>query len=115
MKSKPRRRAGINGRAVIDASPALKRVCEGLLSGHYSDGDTMRYRPIVDSILNGDWFLVGSDFDAYTNAQAEVASLWTKPDEWTQSAILNTVRMGWFSSDRTIRDYARDIWKVPVK
>ena len=47
--------------------------------------------------------------------QADVASLWTKPDEWTQSAILNTVRMGWFSSDRTIRDYARDIWNVPVK
>ncbi len=60
-----RRRAGIDGRALMEQSTALKRVCEGLLSGHYSDGDTMRFRPIVDSILNGDWFLVGSDFDAY--------------------------------------------------
>jgi starch phosphorylase len=110
-----RRRAGIDGRAVIEGTPALKRVCAALLSGHYSDGDTMRYRPIVDSILNGDWFLVGSDFADYAAAQEKVAFLWTKPDEWTQSAILNTVRMGWFSSDRTIKDYARDIWQVPVK
>jgi len=110
-----RRRAGVNGRAVIEATPALKRVCEALLSGQYSDGDTMRYRPIVDSILNGDWFMVGSDYAAYAAAQENVAALWTKPDDWTHSAILNTVRMGWFSSDRTISDYARDIWNVPVK
>jgi starch phosphorylase len=109
-----RRRAGVDGRALIEANPALKRVCEGLLSGRYSDGDTMRYRPIVDSILNGDWFMVGTDFAAYAAAQTRVSSLWTKPDEWTQSAILNTARMGWFSSDRTIRDYARDVWHVPV-
>ena len=110
-----RRRAGVDGRKVIEETPALRRVCEALLSGHYSDGDTMRYRPIVDSILNGDWFMVGSDFAAYAASQEKVSSLWTKPDDWTHSAILNTVRMGWFSSDRTISEYARDIWKVPVK
>ena len=110
-----RRRAGVDGRAVLDATPALKRVCEALLSGHYSDGDTMRYRPIVDSLLNGDWFMVGSDFAAFAAAQENVSSLWTNPDEWTHSAIMNTVRMGWFSSDRTITEYARDIWSVPVR
>ena len=110
-----RRRAGVDGRAVLDTTPALKRVCEALLSGHYSDGDTMRYRPIVDSLLNGDWFMVGSDFAAFAAAQENVSSLWTNPDEWTHSAIMNTVRMGWFSSDRTITEYARDIWSVPVR
>jgi glycogen phosphorylase len=109
-----RRRSGVDGRALLEATPALKRVCEALLSGRYSDGDTQRYRPIVDSILNGDWFMVGSDFAAYAKAQAKVSSLWAKPDDWTRTTILNTVRMGWFSSDRTIRDYARDIWKLPV-
>jgi glycogen phosphorylase len=104
----------VDGRALIETTPALKRVCEALLSGRYSDGDTMRYRPIVDSILNGDWFMVGTDFAAYATAQNKVSSLWTKTDDWTQSAITNSVRMGWFSSDRTIKDYARDIWNVPV-
>ncbi len=108
------RRAGVDGRALLEATPVLKRVCEGLLSGRYSDGDTLRYRPIVDSILNGDWFMVGTDFADYAATQEKVSSLWTRADDWTQSAILNTVRMGWFSSDRTIRDYARDIWHVPV-
>ena len=75
----------------------------------------MRYRPIVDSLLNGDWFMVGSDFAAFAAAQENVSSLWTNPDEWTHSAIMNTVRMGWFSSDRTITEYARDIWSVPVR
>ena len=109
-----RRKSGVDGRALLEDTPALKRVCEALLSGRYSDGDTQRYRPIVDSILNGDWFMVGSDFAAYAAAQDKVSSLWAKPDDWTRTTILNTVRMGWFSSDRTIRDYARDIWKLPV-
>jgi starch phosphorylase len=108
------RRAGVDGRAVLENTPALKRVCESLLAGQFSDGDTMRYRPIVDSILNGDWFMVGTDFAAYAAAQEKVSSLWSLPDDWTKAAILNTVRMGWFSSDRTIREYAREIWTVPV-
>ncbi len=109
-----KRKAGVDGRALLEATPALKRVCEHLLAGRYSDGDTQRFRPIVESILNGDWFMVGSDFAAYAEAQEKVSSLWARPDDWTRTAILNTVRMGWFSSDRTIRDYARDIWKVSV-
>ena len=106
---------GVDGQAVVAATPALKRVCDGLLSGRYSDGDTARYHPIVDSLTHGDWFMVASDFAAYAKAQAEVSKLWTTHDRWTEKAIVNTVNMGWFSSDRTIRDYARDIWGVPVR
>jgi glycogen phosphorylase len=109
-----RRREGINGREVIEATPALKRVCEDLLSGRFSGGDTNRYRPIVDSLLNGDWFLVASDFAAYAEAQSDVSALWSQTESWTEKTILNTLNMGWFSSDRTITEYARDIWKVPV-
>jgi glycogen phosphorylase len=109
-----RRAKGVNGHVVVDSSTALKRVCDGLLSGRYSEGDTNRYRPIVDSLYNGDWFMVASDFEAYAKCQRQVDKLWTTQDRWTEKAILNSVQMGWFSSDRTIRDYARDIWGLPV-
>ena len=109
-----RRRNGINGRAVVESSPALKDVVESLLQGAFSQGDTNRYRPIIDSLLGNDWFLVGTDFDSYAAAQADVAKLWHNEKDWTEKAILNSVSMGWFSSDRTIRDYARDIWGVPA-
>ena len=109
-----RRRNGVSGRAVVDASPALKDVVESLLQGVFSHGDTTLYRPIVDSLLGNDWFMVGTDFDAYAAAQAKVAKLWHKEKDWTQKAILNSVSMGWFSSDRTIREYAKEIWNVPV-
>jgi glycogen phosphorylase len=107
-----RRTAGIDGRAVVAATPALQRVCDALLSGAFSDGDTSRYRPIVDSMTHGDYFMVASDFAAYAKSQEEVAKLWMQSDDWTRKAILNTVNMGWFSSDRTISDYAREIWHV---
>jgi glycogen phosphorylase len=110
-----RRKAGVDGQAVLEATPALKRVCEALLAGQFSNGDTMRYRTLVESLTHGDWFMVASDFASYATAQADVSALWAQPKDWTRKAILNTVSMGWFSSDRTIRDYARDIWTVPVK
>jgi starch phosphorylase len=57
---------------------------------------------------------VAADFDAYTAAQREVDRLWGEPTEWWHKAILNTARMGWFSSDRTIRQYAGEIWGIDV-
>ncbi|MCB1372581.1 MAG: glycogen/starch/alpha-glucan phosphorylase, partial [Rhodobacteraceae bacterium] len=61
-----------------------------------------------------DWFMVATDFDAYAAAQREVDAIWKDPARWRQMAILNTARMGWFSSDRTIRQYSRDIWNIPL-
>lgn len=109
-----KRRAGHDPRAVIADSPDLKGVLDALSSGVFSPGDTHRYRPIVDSLTNSDWFMVAADFDAYAAAQREVANLWRRTEDWTEKTILNTVNMGWFSSDRTIREYARDIWNVPT-
>ena len=109
-----RRRKGVDAVAIIDAAGELKDVLDLLTSGVFSPGDANRYRPIVDSLYHGDWFMVASDFNAYAATQREVARLWRRPQDWTQKTILNTVNMGWFSSDRTIREYARDIWNVPT-
>lgn len=109
-----RRRIGVDVVALLDAVPELRIVLDQLASGVFSPGDENRYRPIVDSITHGDWFMVASDFNVYAATQREVDGLWRRTKDWTQKAILNTVNMGWFSSDRTIREYARDIWTVPT-
>ncbi len=109
-----RRKVVNSQKGVVAISPALKRVCDALLTGQFSGGDVMRYRPLVDSILHTDYFMVGADFESYVAAQSKVSDLWTAQKDWTRTAILNTVGMGWFSSDRTIREYATDIWGVPV-
>jgi starch phosphorylase len=61
-----------------------------------------------------DHFLVTADFDAYFDTQRLVEKRWANQAAWQKSAILNTANMGWFSSDRTIAEYAREIWRVPV-
>jgi len=110
-----RRQKGIDGHAVVEASPRLRAVLRELTKGTFSGGDMSLYNPIVDAIYHGDWFMVGQDFDAYLAAQERVSTLWASPKDWTRMAIRNSVNMGWFSSDRTIREYARDIWKVPTR
>jgi len=107
-----RRRDGHDPGAVIEASASLKGAIDALPS--YSQEDHDRYRPIADSLFHHDWFMVAADFDAYAEAQRHVDKIWQKPEDWTVKTILNTVNMGWFSSDRTIKEYARDIWNVPV-
>jgi glycogen phosphorylase len=109
-----RRVKGIDGRLVVESSPSLKAVLQALSSGEFSKGDSNLYRPIVDSIYSGDWFMVGSDFDAYAACQRKIDVLWRNQRDWTHQAIQNSVHMGWFSSDRTIREYAREIWNVPT-
>jgi glycogen phosphorylase len=109
-----RRAKGINGRDVVAASQSLQGVVNALLAGTFSHGDNDRYKPIVDTLVGNDWFLVASDFDAYRTSQNSVSKLWGQKKLWTEKSIINSVSMGWFSSDRTIRDYARDIWQLPV-
>jgi starch phosphorylase len=109
-----RRRQGHDGAAAVEAAPDLKEVLEALAGGVFSPSDHGRFRPIADSLYHGDWFMVAADFPAYAEAQRGIADIWRNKRDWTSKAILNTVNMGWFSSDRTIREYARDIWKVPV-
>jgi starch phosphorylase len=111
-----RKRAGLfDGRANIAASPALARVIEAIGCGAFSPGEPDRYRPLVDALVERDAFMVTADFDAYCLAQARLDQLWANPAVWWRMSICNIAHMGWFSSDRTIREYAEDIWGVPVQ
>ena len=106
--------AKFRGADAIAASPRLQRVVESLAAGAFSPGEPARFAPIVQSLTDYDRFMVAADFDTYWDAQRSVDRLWQSPDRWWRAAILNTARMAWFSSDRAIREYARDIWHVPV-
>jgi starch phosphorylase len=110
-----RRAEGNDASATIAASPALHEVLQSLAEGAFSPDDRHRYAPLVDMLTHHDYFLVTADFDSYCAAQAHVARRWRDRKSWQRSAILNTARTGWFSSDRTIAEYADDIWKVPVR
>jgi starch phosphorylase len=109
-----KRRERVDGHAVVESSPALRAVLQALGQGLFSGGDTSLYQPIINSVYNGDYFMVGSDFNDYALTQGKVSELWQNQKDWTYQAIQNTVHMGWFSSDRTIREYAKDIWNVPT-
>lgn len=107
--------AGFTGADAAATSPRLRRVLESLASGEFSPEHPDRFAPLVDAVRDYDRFMVAADFDSYWDAQRAVDRLWQTPDAWWRASILNTARMGWFSSDRTIRDYAGDIWNVPLR
>ena len=94
------------------ANPELQGVIERISSGHFSHGDRELFKPLVDSLLFHDTFLLFADFEAYLEAQQQVDEAYRDSEHWTRMSILNTARMGKFSSDRAIHEYCRDIWKV---
>jgi starch phosphorylase len=99
----------------IAASPALRQALDEIAVGRFSPDEPDRYRDIVDAISHHDFFMVAADFDAYSAKQAEVAARWRDRSAWWRSSILNIAQMGWFSSDRAVREYAEEIWKVPLR
>ncbi|MDH5265638.1 MAG: glycogen/starch/alpha-glucan phosphorylase, partial [Betaproteobacteria bacterium] len=107
-----RRAAGLDAKAAIEASPALAGVLEALETGMFSPDDRGRYKGLVASLRHHDFFMVCADFDAYRATQRQVDALWRNRGEWWRRAILNTAGMGWFSADRAILDYAREIWRA---
>jgi starch phosphorylase len=109
-----RRREGWKGQMAIDASFRLRQVMEQLASGVVSPDDHDRYAELVHVLREHDHFLVTADFDSYFDKQREADARWANARAWQRAAILNTARLGWFSSDRTIREYAEEIWRVPV-
>src|SRR5690606_10055176 len=97
-----------------EGSPELAQALSAIASGVFSPDDRDRYKGLVGGIYDHDWFMVASDFDSYAAAQRGGDAIWRDQAVWNTMAIRNTARMGWFSSDRTIREYARDSWKVPA-
>ena len=106
------RAEGHNPRAIIEQSKELSQALAAISSGVFSPDDRNRFAGLVDGIYNNDWFMVAADFDAYARAQREVDGIWTDKNAWFSKTIRNTARMGWFSSDRTIRQYAKEIWRA---
>ena len=99
-------------REAIAKSPRLANVLEQIAGGKFSTGDADRYKSLVSNLYDHDYFLVTADFDAYYAKQRDVDVAYGDVARWMKMAILNTARMGWFSSDRTIKGYAHDIWGV---
>jgi starch phosphorylase len=95
-------------------SPALRRVLDAIGLGEFSPDERDRYRDLVTDLTTSDWFMVTADFGAYTAAQRRVSDRWRDRARWWRSSVLNTAQMGWFSSDRTIREYATEIWDAPL-
>ena len=96
----------------------LRRALDCIAEGTFSHGDPTLFRPLVDNLLRHDPFLVLADYAAYVACQDEVSQAYQDPERWARLSILNVARMGKFSSDRSIRDYCRDIWHtepVPIQ
>ncbi|HET8722606.1 MAG TPA: glycogen/starch/alpha-glucan phosphorylase [Anaeromyxobacteraceae bacterium] len=107
------KRAGYNPWDWYRGNPDLKRVVDAISGGTFSPEEPRLFQPVVDALLHGgDTYLVLADFAAYVAAQDRVSQAWLDYERWTRMAILNVARSGVFSSDRTIRQYAEDIWKV---
>jgi len=106
--------AGYRPRDYYEKSPLLKEVMDGLAAGRFSNGDKNLFAPLVNDLLNVDRFFVMADFDDYVRVQAEAGQVFCDAKRWSKISILNTARSGKFSSDRAIREYCRDIWKVTV-
>ena len=108
-----RRRRGYSPAAAAEASPDLVKTLELIDSGHFSPGNLADGKPIVDRLLSeGEPYFVLADFAAYAEAQDAVDALYRQPDAWYRKAVLNTLSMGVFSSDRSIREYAQRIWHI---
>ena len=80
--------------------------------GHFSQGDKEKFEPLVDNLINHDPFCVFADFSDYLDAQDRVSSAWKDHERWNRMSLINTARSGFFSSDRSIRDYCKNIWGI---
>ncbi|MBR4513546.1 MAG: glycogen/starch/alpha-glucan phosphorylase [Lachnospiraceae bacterium] len=97
---------------VYNSNPAVKRVLDQLVDGTYSKGDKELFRDLYDSLVRNDVYFTLKDFDSYAEAQKRVNKAYKDQTAWAQMAMLNTACSGKFSSDRTIEQYAQEIWKL---
>jgi starch phosphorylase len=104
---------GYRPREFVDANPELASTLEQIRRGVFSRGNNDYANQVVDRLMSdGEPFLVLADFAAYCEAQDRVDALYRQPEEWSRRAVLNTVGMGPFSSDRSVREYAERIWNI---
>jgi starch phosphorylase len=113
-EAEQRRARGIDARESIASSVPLHRALDAIGSGLFSPSERDRFRDLVDVLTYHDHFLVSADFDSYAAAQRQVAAKWRDQAAWWHSSIHNTAGVGWFSSDRAIRQYCDDVWNVKL-
>jgi glycogen phosphorylase len=103
---------GYRPRDRYEANATLREVLDFIGSGELSHGDTELFRPVVEDLLQADPYFLLADYQDYVECQDRVSALWNDPRAWTRMSILNTARIGKFSSDRSIRDYCERVWHV---
>jgi starch phosphorylase len=107
------RAGGYNPWQIYESSNELKKVLDMIGTGYFSPGEPNLFKPIIDSLLHhGDYYLVLADYEDYIETQLRVSRIYEDQALWTRMSILNTANMGKFSSDRSIMEYARNIWKI---
>jgi len=106
------RASGYNPRSVYESNPELREAVDLIAGGFFSNGDRELFRPLVESLLTRDDYMLLADYQAYVDCQQKVIEAYNRQNDWTRMSILNSARVGRFSSDRSIREYCRDIWNV---
>jgi len=109
--------AGYSPRTYYDSDGELKAAVDAVASGAFSGGDRQAFEPVIASLLDRDEYMVLADYRSYIDCHDRAGAAWADQGRWTRMSILNTARSGFFSSDRTVRDYCRDIWhaeSVPI-
>ena len=109
--------AGYYPRTYYDNDGELKAAVDAVVSGTFSGGDRQAFEPVIASLPNRDEYMVFADYRSYIDCHDRIGAAWANQERWTRMSILNTARSGFFSSDRTVRDYCRDIWQaepVPI-
>jgi starch phosphorylase len=97
---------------IYEENAALREVIDMIASGFFSNGDRELFRPLVESLLNRDDYMLFADYQSYVDCQARVSAAYRDQKNWTRMSILNSARVGRFSSDRSIREYCREVWNV---
>ncbi len=104
--------AGYNPHEYYSSNSELKAVINRIASGHFSHGDREMFKPMLDSLMYDDPYMLFADYQSYIDCQDEVSKAFMDRQKWTKMSILNSIRMGKFSSDRTIQEYCDQIWEV---
>ena len=105
---------GYNPNQYIEKNPMLKEIFKLIAGGFFSPHESNLFAPIVQSLTQYDPYLICADFESYCQTQDRVSNLYLNKDEWAKKSIINVAQSGFFSSDRTIREYAKEVWNVPV-
>jgi starch phosphorylase len=103
---------GYNPRGYYESNPNLREAIDQIASGCFSWGDRELFRPLVENLMNHDPFLLLADYQSYVDCQDRVSAAYRNRDNWVRMSVLNVARMGKFSSDRSIREYCKNIWNI---